>query len=78
MYEEITRQAQLVVTEPAKELILETGYDSKYGARPLKRAIQKLIEDKLSMLSIRGGIKNGTVITAGKKGEEIELTAISS
>ena len=70
--------AQLVVTDPAKELILETGYDVKYGARPLKRAIQKLIEDKLSMLSIRGSIKPGTVITAGKKGNEIELTAISS
>ena len=70
--------AQLVVTDPAKELILETGYDTKYGARPLKRAIQKLIEDKLSMLSIRGKITPGTVITAGKKGEEIELTAISS
>ena len=74
MYE---KGAEFVITDPAKELILEKGYDAKYGARPLKRAIQKLIEDKLSMLALKGGIKPKTIITAGKKGDEIELTAIS-
>lgn len=69
--------AEFVITDPAKELILEKGYDAKYGARPLKRAIQKLIEDKLSMLALKGRIKPKTIITAGKKGDEIELTAIS-
>lgn len=71
------RGAEFIITEPAKDLILESGYNSKYGARPLKRAIQKLIEDKLSMLALKGRITPGTVITAGKKGNEIELTAVS-
>lgn len=71
------RGAEFIITDSAKELILEEGYNSKYGARPLKRSIQKLIEDKLSMLSLKGGIKSGTVITADAKDGKIELTAVS-
>ncbi|MCH5185883.1 MAG: ATP-dependent Clp protease ATP-binding subunit, partial [Oscillospiraceae bacterium] len=40
------RGAKLVVTDSAKDTILKDGYDPKYGARPLKRSIQKLVEDK--------------------------------
>jgi len=69
--------AEFIVTDEAKDVILENGYDAKYGARPLKRSIQKLIEDKLSMLSLKGLISNGTVITADKHGDTIELTAIT-
>ena len=42
------------VTEAVKEFILEKGYNAKYGARPLRRTIQKYIEDELSELFIRG------------------------
>lgn len=69
--------AEFVITEEAKELILETGHDTKYGARPLKRAIQTLVEDKLSRLSLTGQIKAGTLITADKYGNEIKMTAVS-
>ena len=72
------RGAEFVITDSARELILEDGYDAKYGARPLKRSIQKLIEDKLSMLSIKGLIKNNTVITADRNGNEIEFSAVSA
>ena len=72
------RGADFVITDSARELILEDGYDAKYGARPLKRSIQKLIEDKLSMLSIKGLIKNNTVITADRNGNEIKLSAVSA
>lgn len=72
------RGADFVITDSARELILEDGYDAKYGARPLKRSIQKLIEDKLSMLSIKGLIKNNTVITADRNGNEIKLNAVSA
>ena len=69
------KDAKLVVTDEAKELILEKGYDKRYGARPLKRAIQKLLEDKLSILSLTGQITSGCVITADRKDNEITLTA---
>lgn len=70
--------AELTVTDEAKEIILEHGYDKKYGARPLKRAIQKLLEDKLAKLSLTGRIQEGTQITAGADGKELTLTAVLS
>ena len=69
--------AVIEITDAAKELILEKGFDTKYGARPLKRAIQKLIEDKLAEFSLKNTIKEGTHITADRNGDEIELTIIS-
>jgi ATP-dependent Clp protease ATP-binding subunit ClpE len=69
--------AEFTITDEAKEIILEHGYDKKYGARPLKRAIQKLLEDKLAKLSLTGQIQEGTHITASADGKEITLTAVS-
>ena len=68
--------AELIVTDKAKELILNHGYDKKYGARPLKRAIQKLLEDKLAKLSLMGQIQEGTQITADANGKEITINAV--
>lgn len=48
-----------VVSESAKEFIAEKGYDAQYGARPLKRAIQKYIEDELAEKIIKSEIKAG-------------------
>ncbi len=47
------------IDEEAKKLLLERGYDPKYGARPLRRAIQKLVEDSLSNLMLEGTVKAG-------------------
>ena len=63
--------ASFVVTDAAKDIILETGYDVKYGARPLKRAIQKLIEDKLAKLALTGKITEGVQIVADSENGEI-------
>ena len=68
------KNATLIVSDDAKELILEKGYDVKYGARPLKRAIQTLIEDKLAKLALTGEIKENSVITATRDGDELTLT----
>lgn len=46
--------AQFIITDAAKEIILKEGYNVKYGARPLKRAIQKVLEDQLAKLSLHG------------------------
>ena len=51
---------QLTVTDAAKEFIVEKGFDSQYGARPLKRAIQKYIEDELAEMILRAEITQGS------------------
>ena len=61
---------KMEITEEAMNLITEKGYDSTYGARPLKRVIQRNIEDKLSEEILRGNLKeNSTLIIDAKNGE---------
>jgi ATP-dependent Clp protease ATP-binding subunit ClpC len=52
----------VVVTDSAKEFISDKGYDVQFGARPLKRAIQKYIEDEMAEMIIRTGLKEGETI----------------
>ena len=49
----------LDITQNAKKVLLEKGTDLKYGARPLRRAIQRYIEDELSEKILRGELKDG-------------------
>ncbi len=49
----------LKVTDNAKDIILKEGYDPKYGARPLRRVIQKRIEDEVAYMFIKGELKDG-------------------
>ena len=65
---------KLEVTEKAKDFLLEKGYDQRYGVRPLKRAIQKYIEDKLADEIIQTEIKQGEVFTVNVNKEENDLT----
>jgi ATP-dependent Clp protease ATP-binding subunit ClpB len=53
---------QVELTEPAKELLAEKGFDPEYGARPLKRAIQKYIQNPLSMKILEGKFLEGDII----------------
>ncbi|HZK57614.1 MAG TPA: ATP-dependent Clp protease ATP-binding subunit [Clostridia bacterium] len=50
----------LEISEPAKVFIADEGFDSEFGARPLKRAIQKMVEDQISEELLRGTIKAGS------------------
>jgi len=66
------RKITLEVTEKAKELLATEGYDPAFGARPLKRAIQRLLQDPLSMMILEGAFKEGDTVRAeAKKGEII-------
>ena len=58
------KEITIEIDDKAKELIVKKGTDEKYGARPLRRAIQTLIEDKIAEAIIEGNIKNKAVITA--------------
>ena len=53
------RKISLELTEGAKELLFARGYDPNFGARPLKRAIQKLVQDPLALKILDGEILNG-------------------
>ena len=65
--------AALKVSDEAKEVILNEGYDVKYGARPLKRAIQIQLEDKIAQLSLKGLVKDGTTINVDARDGKIEI-----
>lgn len=64
---------QMSITESAKDFIVEKGWDSQFGARPLKRAIQKYIEDALAEEIIKSKIHEGDVITIDYETGNTEL-----
>jgi ATP-dependent Clp protease ATP-binding subunit ClpA len=63
------RGISLEVTQAAKDRIISEGYDPNYGARPMKRAIQRLLQDPLALKLIGGDFAEGdTVLVDGKEG----------
>jgi ATP-dependent Clp protease ATP-binding subunit ClpB len=64
------RKIEVQLTDAAKALMADIGYDVAYGARPLKRAIQKHIQNPLSMQLLEGNFRQGetVVIDAGSDG----------
>ncbi len=54
-----SKEMTMVISDPAKEFLLEKGYSPEFGARPLRRAIERYIEDPLSDEILRGHIKDG-------------------
>ena len=57
----------------AKELLVEKGFDQVYGARPLKRVIQRYLEDPLAEAVIARRVKSGTLLRAFRKGESLDF-----
>lgn len=66
---------QIDMDEKAKDFIVEKGYDEKFGARPLKRAIQKFIEDPLAEEIIKANLQEGDKIhvTLGEEGSALKI-----
>ncbi|MDE5749707.1 MAG: ATP-dependent Clp protease ATP-binding subunit, partial [Duncaniella sp.] len=64
----------LVLTDEARDFVAEKGYDRQFGARPLKRAIQKYLEDMLAELIIDAGIEVGDTITVSYTPGDDKLT----
>ncbi|KAB3532409.1 ATP-dependent Clp protease ATP-binding subunit [Alkaliphilus serpentinus] len=61
----------LEIEEKAKEYIADKGYDPQFGARPLKRALQKMVEDRLSEEFLRGTLKEGDDVIIDMEEEEL-------
>lgn len=65
------RKLGFEITDEARNLIVEKGYDPAYGARPLKRAIQKYIENPLAMEILKGVFPENSTVTVDAKGDSI-------
>jgi len=68
------RHITLQLTDTARANLVKTGYDPNYGARPLKRAIQKKIETPLGRLLLKGEVRDGQNLTVDSDGDAGELT----
>ena len=64
----------LEVTDSAREHLIDKGYDDKYGARPLRRTIQNLVEDRMAEEMLDGRIKAGSLVEVGFDGEKLTFT----
>jgi ATP-dependent Clp protease ATP-binding subunit ClpB len=69
------RNITIEVTDAAKELIAKAGYDPVYGARPLKRYVQRQLETKLGRGIIAGEIPDNSVVAVGVTGGELSFNA---
>jgi ATP-dependent Clp protease ATP-binding subunit ClpC len=72
------QQIELDLTPEAIELLIEKGFDPSLGARPLKRAIQKHLEDPFSEFILRGQFVSGTRIQVSRKDDELVFESVPS
>ena len=68
------KNMELKLTKEAKEFLLENGYDPIYGARPMRRTIQRYIEDPLSEDLLKGRFKEGDVIVVRRSGNGLKFS----
>ena len=67
------RNVSLVLTDSARQLLAREGYDPNYGARPLKRAIQTLIQNPLALKLLRGEVLPGQTVFVSAEGDEMRF-----
>jgi len=68
---------KLELTGDARDLLAEKGYDPKYGARPMRRAIEKLIENKISDKLLKGNFTDAEKVRVDADGKEVQLEGIN-
>ena len=75
LYQRVTNLGyELSITDEAKDFIATKGYDVQFGARPLKRAIQKYLEDEMAEMIIRASVGEGDTIIVDFDKEEQKIT----
>ena len=72
------RGIRLELDDSARELIIQEGYDPVYGARPLKRAIQSLIQNPLAVSLLKGDIVSGITVRVSAEGGVMKFTPLES
>ena len=67
------RRIDLELADDAKRLLVEHGYDPAYGARPLKRTVQRELENPLAMLVLQGEVGEGDTVVVGVAGDGLDI-----
>jgi ATP-dependent Clp protease ATP-binding subunit ClpB len=69
------RGVSLELSDAARALLAREGYDPAYGARPLKRLVQRRIENPLAQKMLAGEVQEGSVLLVDAEGDELTFTA---
>jgi ATP-dependent Clp protease ATP-binding subunit ClpB len=70
------RKIHVELTDRAKDLLIAEGYDPTYGARPLKRAIQRRVLDPLAMRVLQGDFQEGDAVRIDASGGELQFARV--
>jgi ATP-dependent Clp protease ATP-binding subunit ClpC len=65
------KEIEIVLDEAAHEFVINKGYDPTYGARPMRRAVEKYLEDPLAEELLRGGVKAGDIVEVTVAGDKL-------
>ncbi len=71
------KSIEIEMDESAHELLIEKGYDPAYGARPMRRAVEKYLEDQMAEEILRGLIKEGDMVKITRAGDKLEFRTMS-
>ena len=70
------RNITIELTDAAKDLLIEEGYDPAFGARPLKRVLQHQVQDDLALLILRGDVRDGDHVVVDRSGDKLSFNVI--
>jgi len=73
-----TKDVHLTLDPAAQEFLIEKGYDPTYGARPMRRAVERYLEDPMAEEILRGNIKPGDVVTVKRDGDKLAFSVDKS
>ena len=72
------KDVHIELKQSAKEFLIEKGYDPQYGARPMRRAVERFLEDPLAEELLRGNVKPGDVVQVAAAEEKLSFQVAES
>src|SRR5947208_2953444 len=69
------KEIEIVLDEPAHEFVINKGYDPTYGARPMRRAVERYLEDPLAEELLKGTVKAGDIVEVTVEGDKLAFRA---
>jgi ATP-dependent Clp protease ATP-binding subunit ClpC len=71
------KEINIILDEKAKDFLIEKGYDPQYGARPMRRAVERYLEDPMAEEILRGSLKSGDTANVSAEGGKLTFKAIA-